>query len=88
MTTYAICDRNAGLLQGVYEAETIDDAIKAHAVEVGLIEEIDLAMLYATVTEAEKAELLREEFPESIEWSTIPDERVRDILGFDPRAAD
>lgn len=91
--TYAFCDTNAGLLQGIQTAETLDDAIRLHAAEVGLIEEISLDLAYAEVSESEAAALMKwsdsgckSDFePQGIVWHTKADDDVRETLGFAPR---
>ena len=90
--TYAFCDTYAGYLQGLVTADCVDDALRLHAAEVGLIPEIGLDLRYAVVSQDEARALdmwadnpRRQPIPADITWRTLADKDVREVLGFPPR---
>ncbi len=96
MARYAFMDTGAGYFQGAETADSLDDAIKAYADRVGLIEEIGLALRVANVSPEQERVLSdhydftgmddsEEAIAASISWSDLSDERVRSVLGFGPR---
>lgn len=91
-TTYAFCDTNAGFLQGLVAADSLNDALEKHAADVGLIEEIGLDLSYAAVSQEDAQALeawseggCKSDLPSHITWRTLTDEDVREVLGFGPR---
>lgn len=90
MTTFAIFDTNAGLLQWLGEAESSTAAILAFNDKVGLIEEANDDLNVAAVDAEQAAALSRwqesgapaDEYPSGIVVERISAEHVGQLLGF------
>lgn len=95
MTKFAFMDTNAGYFQGAYEANTLEDAIKFYASDVGLIEEIDLSTYYAEISSTDEKHLNQwadadfsnddqdlSDKLDKIQWDHISDYTVRVMLGY------
>lgn len=95
MPIFAFMDCNAGFYQSSHVANDKNEAIRAYAAHVGLIEEIKLDLFIAEVSseqlcvleQVDSADMTDKEQStiDIISWKKIGDADVREILGFGPR---